>query len=55
MGLFLFLAMILSTYGVKYTTASNAGFLSCLNIIIVPVVYFLFFKKKLKKKKYLVQ
>lgn len=50
MGSFLFLAMVLSTYGVKYTTASNAGFLSCLNVIIVPVIYFLFFKKKLKKK-----
>lgn len=50
MGIFLFLAMVLSTYGVKYTTASNAGFLSCLNVIIVPVVYYLLFKKKLKKK-----
>lgn len=50
MGIFLFLAMVLSTYGVKYTTASNAGFLSCLNVIIVPVIYYLLFKKKLKKK-----
>lgn len=49
-GIFLFLAMIFATYGVKYTSASNAGFLSCLNIIIVPIVYFFFFKKNLKRK-----
>ena len=50
LGTSLFLAVLLSTYGVKYTTASNAGFLSCLNIIIIPIIYTFIFKKKISKK-----
>lgn len=52
LGVSLFLAMVFATYGVKYTTtASNAGFLSCLNIIIIPLIYIFVFKQKLSRKK----
>ncbi len=50
LGVFLFLGIIFSTYGVEYTSASNAGFLSCLYIIIVPFISFFVYKKKLLKK-----
>lgn len=50
LGVSLFLAMVFATYGVKYTTASNAGFLSCLNIIIIPLIYIFVFKQKLSRK-----
>lgn len=50
LGFFLFLAVTLSSYGVKYTSATNAGFLSCLNIIFISFIHFFIFKKKLKTK-----
>ncbi len=50
LGLLLFSAIIFATYGVEYTTASNAGFLSCLYIIFIPSISFFLYKKKLNKK-----
>lgn len=50
LGLSLFSALMFATYGVKYTTASNAGFLSCLNIIFIPIICAFIFKQKLSKK-----
>lgn len=50
LGFYLFLGILFSSYGVKYTTASNAGFLSCLYIVILPFIYFFIFKKKILKK-----
>ncbi|MFA5518014.1 MAG: DMT family transporter [Spirochaetota bacterium] len=36
-GIFLFLAYILQTLGLKYTTASNAGFITGFSVVLVPV------------------
>ncbi len=38
------------TFGVKYTTLSNSGFLCALTVIFVPIFEFLIFRKKPKKK-----
>lgn len=45
-GLFLFLGFYFQTLGNVYTTASKNGFITQLNIVFVPYLYFLFFKKK---------
>lgn len=45
LGFFLFLGILFSTYGVERTTASNAGFLSCLYIIVIPIISFFLYKK----------
>ncbi|MBS9775702.1 MAG: DMT family transporter [Fusobacterium sp.] len=49
-GFFLFLGMYFATYGIEYTTASNAGFLSCLHIVFIPFLSFILYKKKISKK-----
>ncbi len=38
------------SYGLKYTTASNAGFLISLAVIIIPVLSYLFLKQRIEKK-----
>lgn len=53
-GFFLFFVYIGATYGVKYTTLSNAAFLCSLTVIIVPILQFIFFKQKITKKVILV-
>ena len=37
-------------FGLKYTTASNAGFLISLSVIIIPIFSYLFLKQKIEKK-----
>jgi drug/metabolite transporter (DMT)-like permease len=37
-GAFLYLGYILQTFGLKYTSAGNSGFLTGLNIVLVPVI-----------------
>lgn len=37
-------------FGLKYTTASNAGFLISLAVIIIPILSHLFLKQKIEKK-----
>ena len=37
-GLFLWLGFILQTFGLKYTSAGNSGFLTGLYIVLVPVI-----------------
>lgn len=37
-------------FGLKYTSASNAGFLISLAVIIIPILSFLFLKQKIEKK-----
>jgi len=37
-------------FGLKYTTASNAGFLISLSVVIIPILSYLFFKQKVEKK-----
>src|SRR5688500_11536679 len=46
LGFFLFTGYSLQTIGLKYTTASNAGFLTGLSVVMVPLIT-LFFTKKL--------
>ena len=45
-GLFLFLGFLFQTLGNGITTPSKNGFITQLNIVFVPFLYFLFFKKK---------
>jgi drug/metabolite transporter (DMT)-like permease len=45
-GLFLFFGFYYQTLGNVYTTASKNGFITQLNIVLVPFLYFAFFKKK---------
>ena len=45
-GLFLFAGFFFQTLGNVYTTSSKNGFITQLNIVFVPFLYFLFFRKK---------
>lgn len=45
-GLTLFGGMALQVTGLKYTTASNSGFITGLNVVMVPVFSAVFLKKK---------
>jgi drug/metabolite transporter (DMT)-like permease len=46
-GIFLFLGYAFQTVGLKYTTASNAAFITGLSVVIVPFLEILFMKRKL--------
>ncbi|HWP98033.1 MAG TPA: DMT family transporter [Syntrophomonadaceae bacterium] len=39
LGLFLFIGYVNQTIGLKYTTASNAGFITGFSVILVPIIY----------------
>jgi len=39
LGFFLFIGYIFQTVGLKYTTASNAGFITGVSVVLVPVIY----------------
>ena len=45
LGISMFLGMFCQTLGLKYTTASNSGFLTALSIILVPIWSILFFRR----------
>ncbi len=45
-GLFLYFGFFFQTLGNVYTTPSKNGFITQLNIVFVPFLYYLFFKKK---------
>lgn len=49
-GLVLVVTYIGATYGVKYTSLSNAGFISCLAVIITPLIELAAYRKKPEKK-----
>ena len=44
-GLFLFTGYVLQTFGLKYTSASNAGFITGLYVPLVPLISGLIYKK----------
>lgn len=46
MGVWLFSGYALQTIGLLYTTSANAGFITGLNVVIVPFLAFLFLKQK---------
>lgn len=50
LGVILFSVFLTMTYGVQYTTASNAGFLISLTMVFIPVLSFIFFRIKPPKK-----
>ncbi|HRU33242.1 MAG TPA: DMT family transporter, partial [bacterium] len=46
-GVFLFLGYVFQTVGLKYTSASNAAFITGLSVVIVPFLEVIFMKRKL--------
>lgn len=49
-GLSLVVVYIGATFGVKYTTLSNSGFLCALTVVFVPILELLIFRKLIEKK-----
>lgn len=49
-GFALFFVYIGTTFGVKYTTLSNAGFLCALTVVFTPILNWLFFRKTPDRK-----
>lgn len=39
LGLFLFIGYVFQTVGLQYTSSSNAGFITGLSVVLVPVIY----------------
>jgi len=50
LSIVLFLVFITMTFGVRLTTASKAGFLTCLPVIFVPIFALFFFKRKPERR-----
>lgn len=48
-GLIFFISNATQTIGMKFTSASNAGFITGLNVILVPVFLAIIFKQKVNK------
>ena len=49
LGLFLFIAFVVQTIGLVYTTPSKNAFLTAVNVVIVPFIGFIVYKRKLDK------
>ncbi len=45
-GFFLFIGYVFQTVGLKYTTSSNAGFVTGVSVVLVPIMYCLLYRKK---------
>jgi len=48
-GIFLFLVFTLQTVGIKYTTATKAGFITGLSVVLVPIISHFFIKEKINR------
>jgi len=48
-GIFLFLGYALQTVGIKYTTATKAGFITGLSVVLVPIISHFFIKEKINR------
>jgi drug/metabolite transporter (DMT)-like permease len=48
-GIFLFLGYTLQTIGIKYTTATKAGFITGLSVVLVPIISHFFIKDKVNR------
>jgi len=48
-GIFLFLGYALQTVGIKYTTATKAGFITGLSVVLVPIISHFFIKEKVNR------
>lgn len=47
LGIFLYLAFVLQTVGLQYTTPSKNAFLTAVNVVFVPFIGFLLYKRKI--------
>ena len=43
-GIFLFFSYVFQMWGIQYTSASNAGFITGINVVLVPIFSVIFFK-----------
>jgi drug/metabolite transporter (DMT)-like permease len=50
LALILFGVFISMTFGLEYTTASNAGFLVSLSVVFIPIISVVFLKHKIERK-----
>lgn len=50
LGSCLFSVYVTITYGVQYTTVSNAGFLAALAVVMIPIISVIFLKEKMEVK-----
>jgi len=48
-GIFLFLGYAFQTVGLKYTTATKAGFITGLSVVLVPIISYFFIKEKINR------
>jgi len=48
-GIFLFLGYAFQTVGLKYTTATKAGFITGLSVVLVPIISHFFIKEKISR------
>jgi len=48
-GIFLFLGYTFQTVGLKYTTATKAGFITGLSVVLVPIISHFFIREKIYK------
>jgi len=46
LGLFLFIGYVFQTLGLKYTTSSNAGFITGVSVVLVPIMYCLLHRER---------
>lgn len=53
LGLVLFLVFLLMSFGVSHTTASNAGFLTCLAGVFIPLINRMVYKDPIKPTVYI--
>ncbi len=49
LGIFLYLAFLLQTVGLQYTTPSKNAFLTAVNVVIVPFIAFIAYRRKIDK------
>lgn len=50
LAIILFCVFISMTFGLKFTSASNAGFLISLSVVFIPILSFVFLKQQIEKK-----
>jgi drug/metabolite transporter (DMT)-like permease len=48
-GLFLYIAFVLQTVGLQYTTPSKNAFLTAVNVVIVPFIAYFMYKRKVNR------
>lgn len=49
LGVILYIAFVLQTVGLQYTTPSKNAFLTALNVVFVPIIAYLIYKRKIDR------